>query len=101
MSNIIRTDPTVIFQRLDVGAVLFSPSTELYFALNDVGSWLWERLSAGTTTPSDLALELSARYPEVESSILRADVDELVQQLVQDGLVLRESPLHANGPGAA
>jgi len=101
VSNIIRTDPTVIFQRLDVGAVLFLPSTELYFALNDVGSWLWERLSIGARTPAELALDLSARFPDVDPSIIRADVDELVQQLAQDGLVLRDSAPHANESGAS
>ena len=36
--------PTVIFQRIDDGAVLFAPATEVYFGLNEVGAKIWQLL---------------------------------------------------------
>ena len=43
-------NPAVIFQKLDDGAVLFTPETELYFGLNSVGALVWDLLPPRTET---------------------------------------------------
>ena len=83
-------EPTVIFQKLADGAVLFSPSTELYFGLNEVGSRVWSLLAPVSRTLDELCARLSAEYPTVPSEVLRVDVEELLAQLAAEGLVRPE-----------
>ncbi len=83
-----RTNPGVVFQKLDEGAVLFAPATELYFGLNDVGAMIWEMLP-GASTPDDVYAAVHATFPDVDLAIIRADVDELLARLLAEGLIER------------
>ena len=83
-----RTNPGVVFQKLDEGAVLFAPATELYFGLNDVGAMIWELLPRAST-PDDVYAALHATFPDVDRDIIRADVDELLARLLAEGLIER------------
>lgn len=78
---------TVVFQRIDDGAVLFAPATEIYFGLNEVGARVWDLLPPKCASLDDLCGELAAVYPDVEVAVLRADVEELLAQLLAEGLV--------------
>jgi len=87
---------SVVFQRIDDGAVLFSPATEVYFGLNEVGAKVWQLLPPASVNIEELCLRLAADYPTVGADILRADVSELIAQLIAEGLVAPPGP----GPDA-
>lgn len=82
-------EPSVIFQKLGDGAVLFSPSTEVYFGLNEVGSRVWELLPPASGSIDDLCAALGTEYPEVPAETIRADVLELLEDLAREKLVSR------------
>jgi hypothetical protein len=79
--------PSVIFQRLDDGAVLFAPDTEIYFGLNDVGAKIWELLPPRSSSLSDLCDQIAEAYPDVDHPMIEQDVTELLSQLLAEGLV--------------
>lgn len=87
---------SVIFQRVDDGAVLFSPATELYFGLNEVGAKVWQLLPPASTDLEEICRRLAEDYPTVGVEVLRADVTELLDQLIAEGLVAPAGP----GPSA-
>lgn len=80
--------PDVIFRSLADGAVLFSTTEEVYFGLNEVGSRIWELLPPARETLDELCTELHAQYPDVDEATLRADVEELLGELQEFGLVV-------------
>lgn len=79
--------PSVIFQRIDDGAVLFAPATEVYFGLNEVGAKVWQMLPPALQSVEELCARLSAEYPTVDVNVIRQDVLELLDQLTSEGLV--------------
>ncbi|MBX7118693.1 MAG: PqqD family protein [Gemmatimonadaceae bacterium] len=81
-------NPRVVFQKLDDGAVLFSPDTELYFGLNEVGALVWQLLPPASASLPALTATVGARYPEVASSTIATDVGELLDALVREGLAI-------------
>jgi len=83
---------SVIFQRVDDGAVLFSPATELYFGLNEVGAKVWQLLPPASADLEEICRRLAEDYPTVEVDVLRADVTELLDQLIAEGLVAPAGP---------
>lgn len=91
-------NPSVIFQKLDDGAVLFTPETELYFGLNAVGALVWELLPPRTDSLDALCAVVSETYSDVPANTIRTDVEELLEQLVAEGLA-RRAP--ARGTDAA
>ena len=76
-----------MFQALDDGAVLFSPSTELYFGLNHVGARVWELLAPGLRL-DELCARLRESYPDADAPALNRDVRELLDRLASEGLVV-------------
>jgi len=78
----------VIFQRMSDGAILLSTEEEVYFGLNEVGARIWEGLEAAQDTNA-ICAALEDRYPEADPEQIRSDVDELVDELVREGLVTR------------
>ncbi len=87
-----RPEPTIIFQKLGDGAVLFSPSTEIYFGLNEVGARIWELLAPESTSVEDLCETLAREYPGVPADVIRGDVEDLLQDLLREQLVTKGSP---------
>lgn len=90
--------PTVVFQRIDDGAVLFSPATEIYFGLNEVGARVWQLLPPTSASLDELCAALGQEYPEVDATVIRQDVTELLAELAKEGLVA--VPGGASGPDA-
>ena len=91
--------PSVVFQRVDDGAVLFSPDTELYFGLNEVGARVWELLPPTCTQVDDVVARLAAVYPDAAVETIRADVVALLGQLQLEGLVTTPTGADADAPG--
>ena len=79
---------SVLFRELDGEAVLLNLDTEQYLGLDEVGTRMWTLL---TTAPTVQAAydALLAEY-DVAPDTLRHDVEVLVGQMVEHGLVRLE-----------
>ena len=80
-------NPKVIFKALSDGAVLFSTEDEVYFGLNEVGALVWQLLPPKLSTMDELCTAVAERYPDVEPSVIRQDVTELISELASHRLV--------------
>lgn len=78
---------TVAWTRLPDGAVLFSPETEVYYAMNGVAALIWELLPRHSESVDALAAAVSERFTDVRLEQIRADVIELLADLERSGLV--------------
>lgn len=83
-----RANPSVIFQRIDDGAVLFAPHSETYFGLNAVGVAIWEALPPVSASLDELCARIARQYPDVIESTIREDVVDLLRKLLSDGLAV-------------
>jgi hypothetical protein len=76
---------TVLFRELDGEAVLLNLNTESYLGLDDVGTRMWTLL---TTQPSiQVAYDALLGEYDVAPDVLRNDVEVLVGQMLEHGLV--------------
>lgn len=89
--------PAVIFQRVDDGAVLFAPATEIYFGLNEVGAAVWELLPPATDSLDALCARLAEQYADAPAEQIRADVEALLADLLREGLVTLTAAPEARG----
>lgn len=80
----------VLLQRLDDEIVLLNMENDRYFGLQNVSARAWELITETGNTEAVFAT-LLGEYP-VDETTLRQDLDELVNQLIDAGLVtvLRE-----------
>ena len=92
--------PDVIFGALSDGAVLFATESEVYFGLNATGACVWELLPPARNTVEEVCAELQKRFPEVPSEVIRADLEELLDQLVSNGLAVRREIAGPDAEGA-
>jgi hypothetical protein len=82
----VRPASGVLFQTLtDGSSVLLDMDREVYFGLDAVGTSLWHAIGAGLSFDAAMD-ELNSRY-DVTAERLRADLAELVGQLIDAGLV--------------
>ncbi len=88
MTDRLRVSDDVVFRELDGEAVILNLDSGIYFGLDEVGTRFWQLIEQDGRVA--LALEaLEAEY-DVETDVLRADVDRLVDALVEKGLMVRE-----------
>jgi hypothetical protein len=78
---------TVVLKDVSEGAILFCTETETYFSLNHVGVRVWRLLPPSCRTRAELVARLQAEHPEVSSETIAADLDQLLNDLVKNGLV--------------
>lgn len=77
--------PRVLYKELEGEAVLLDLDTETYFGLNGAGARCWQLL---TTAPSLRdALEVLVEEYDVAPDQLRRDLDALVDELLERGLL--------------
>ena len=88
MKLLPKPHPSVLYQPVADGAVLLNPEQEIYFGLNSVGAQIWQLLPPHFTDLDQVCEDLGARFPEVESTEIRGDVEELLASLLAEGLVL-------------
>lgn len=81
----IRIPDDVVFQNLAGEAVLLHLGTGIYFGLDAVGTRVWE-LIASHGRRDAIVDALLGEY-RVEAAVLGADVDRLIGQLAEKGLV--------------
>jgi hypothetical protein len=79
----------VATRELDGELVLLNFDTESYYGLDEVGARIWEVLRDAPSVEAGVA-QLLHEF-EVEEPTLRADVEALLTQLVDGGLVALEA----------
>jgi len=79
----------VLSQEIDKETVLLDMKQENYFGLNEVGSRALEILKEGANLDS-LIITLLKEY-DVEQKQLKADITELLQELLDEGLIKKEA----------
>jgi pyrroloquinoline quinone biosynthesis protein D len=80
-----RTSSDTVSRRLGDAAVLIRLSTNRIYELNSTGARLWDLLQ-GDRSLDDIVDTLCNEF-DGPSATIRADVDELLQQLTAEGLV--------------
>jgi hypothetical protein len=78
---------SVVYRAMPDGAVLFSPAEETYFGLNETGACVWENLAPVRSTIEEVCAEVTKRFPGAEPAQVREDVGQLINELVEGGLV--------------
>ncbi len=81
----VHFSPDVVHRELEGEAVLLDLSTGTYFGLNEVGTRIWSSLAEEGDT--DRVVRALMDEYEVSEEQLRRDVEALVVQLAEKGLV--------------
>jgi hypothetical protein len=89
-----RADPDVILTELQDGTgVLLHLGSKFYYALNRTGVVAWKLLSGGEARDAaGLAQALLSRFAGVAVDRARADVDALLRELEDEGLISTGGP---------
>lgn len=82
-----RPKSSVVYRAMPDGGVLFSPTEETYFGLNQTGACIWENLAPVRNTIDEVCAEVTKRFPDAEPTVVREDVGKLLQDLAKGGLV--------------
>jgi Coenzyme PQQ synthesis protein D (PqqD) len=77
--------PGVLIQELSGEAVLLNLETERYFGLDEMGTCIWKALTGSASIQE--AYELLLSEYEVDSEQLRNDLQDLIERLVENGLL--------------
>lgn len=75
----------VVLRELEGEAILLNLETETYFGLDEVGTLIWNALVAAPSVEG--ACELLLDELDVEPAVLRRDVEKLVGELLEAGLL--------------
>jgi hypothetical protein len=86
----IRIPDDVMFRILGGEAVLLNLASGTYFGLDEVGTRMWQLMSEHRST--DKVIEAMLEEYEVEESVLQSDLDKLVKDLTDNGLVKLDAP---------
>jgi hypothetical protein len=75
----------VVLQDVEGESVLLNLDNEQYFALDEVGTRIWTVLAAAGSIQQ--AYEVLLAEFDVQPAVLRADMEALIGQLVDNGLL--------------
>ena len=75
----------VLISEVGGESVLLNLKNERYFGLDDVGTQMWKTLVASDSIQA--AYETLLAEYDVEANRLRQDLDDLIQKLLEQGLV--------------
>ena len=81
----VRIPDDIVFRVLGEEAVILNASTGMYFGLDKIGTRMWQVISEQGSL--DKVVETLLGEYEVEEEQLRHDLDHLIQQLTEKGLV--------------
>ena len=90
-SATVRITPDVLHQELGGETVLLNLANESYFGLDEVGTRVWQVLEE-TQSVKAVLTRLLGEY-DVSAEQLSADVEKLIAQLLDAGLVSFESSI--------
>jgi hypothetical protein len=85
----IKISDDVVFRDLAGEAVILNLATGTYFGLDEVGTRIWHVLAEHGS--QDKVVEVLLGEYEVEEGQLRTDVEQLIQQLSDKGLVTTDT----------
>jgi hypothetical protein len=85
MNGPYHPNPDVVFKRLEDRMVLVHLSTNQIFELNHTGARVWELLLDGISGDA-LVDRLTVEF-EVDPSTLRTEIQALLSDLVEEGLI--------------
>lgn len=88
LSTIVIPSTEVLVQELDGEVVLLNLDSERYFGLDEVGTRVWQHLLEYRGLER-VCEEMRKEY-DVDESKLRADVLQLVEELIEAGIVTVE-----------
>jgi hypothetical protein len=94
-------NPAVVFKPVTGGAVLLHVDDEVYYGLNAVGARVWELLPPESASLDEICTAIAAEYPDAPLDDVRADVTELLNDLLEHGLVLAAIPQTASSGDVA
>ena len=77
--------PDVLISIIDDEAVLLNLKSERYFGLNRTGTTMWTALTTAESIQTAYQA-LASKFP-VDAETLRHDVNDLVRELIENGLV--------------
>ena len=80
-------DPVVMFTEVGRGAVLLDPRTRRIFDLNPTGTVVWVSIDEGIES---VVVRLVERFA-IDEETARRDVEGLLAQFVEAGLVVRRA----------
>ncbi len=86
VAPLFRQRPGVVSQAVEGEAVLLDISSGKYFALNPVGSRIWE-LCDGTRSTDEVVAAICAVF-EVDEEVARADLAEILDELRAEQLLV-------------
>jgi len=75
----------VLMRELDGESIILNLASERYYGLDDVGTHMWQLLA--TTSTIEEVYEILLTEYEVEPDQLLHDMEELIEQLVEHGLL--------------
>ena len=81
----LKPNPDVAWRRVEREAVLVNLKTSRIYTLNPTGARLWELLGEGRDT-ADIESTLLGEF-DVEAAELRREVDRLLGEMAEAGLV--------------
>lgn len=81
--------PDTLFRATSEGGVLLQMQEEIYYGLNTVGARIWELLPPECSRLEALVDRMSETYPDAGRDVLRQDVTELLESLLEAGLVVQ------------
>tara|TARA_B110000902_G_C14200097_1_gene547407 strand:+ start:491 stop:748 length:258 start_codon:yes stop_codon:yes gene_type:complete len=81
----IKANNKILFQKLGKEAVILHLDSEEYFGLDEIGTRIWEVLKQEGST--EKALSILLKEYNVEEEILRADIEELIEQLRKEKIL--------------
>lgn len=75
----------VMFRELEGESVLLNIDTDMYFGLDDVGTRMWLALTQSESIQA--AYETLLEEYDIETDLLRRDLTDIVEKLVEKGLL--------------
>ena len=75
----------VLISEVGGESILLNLKSERYFGLDEVGTRMWKALT--TADSIQMAYEALLAEYDVEDGLLRQDLDELIEKLVEQGLM--------------
>lgn len=93
---VLRARPSVAWTQLPDGAVLFSPESEVYYAVNQAGALIWEMLAdeGGERDIDSLCLAVQTRFPDASPQQIRNDVADILRDFAENDLLATAERKH-------
>src|ERR1700692_847745 len=86
----------VLVRFLDKESVLLNIETERYFGLDETGTRMWQLVTAAPKV--EVAYQQLLDEYDVEAELLRANLTDLLNRLVENGLFENFAPVLGTGP---